>query len=300
MKWLTLRQNSIAIIIMTVFLLFFGILAINAATSLRDYPADKSLLATALAQSYPVSIVITLPALMGAFIAAPLISKEIENNTLQLAFTQSITRRKWFWDKFGTLFILIVVVFGLFSLSQHYFYLNAVKLTNPWDWFDIQIVVYMAYVVLAFSLGTLTGLVIGKQVPSMAIFLVLFFLIRFALFKMRAYWFKPLVSTWNFIGENPEYQKGIWVISSRLVDKLGNPVTVGLKQLGCDVLQFQVGDVSSTVEYDCYQRAGLLMEYTYQPIERFLHIQVIEVTITLLISFLAIALMLWILEKRKR
>ncbi len=160
-------------------------------------------------------------------------------------------------------------MFGLFSLSQHYFYLNAVKLTNSWDWFDIQIVVYMAYVVLAFSLGTLTGLLIGKQVPSMAIFLVLFFLIRFALFKMRAYWFKPLVATWNFIGENPEYQKGIWVISSRLVDKLGNPVTVGLKQLGCDVLRFQVGDVLGTVEYDCYQRAGLLMEYTYQPIERF-------------------------------
>lgn len=69
---------------------FFGILAINAATSLRDYPADKSLLATALAQSYPVSIVITLPALMGAFIAAPLISKEIENNTLQLALLKAL------------------------------------------------------------------------------------------------------------------------------------------------------------------------------------------------------------------
>jgi hypothetical protein len=50
------------------------------------------------------------PAFIGAFWGAPLIARERETGTLRLAWTQSITRRRWLGTKFAAIGACTVVV----------------------------------------------------------------------------------------------------------------------------------------------------------------------------------------------
>ena len=57
-----------------------------------------------------------IPALLGAFWGAPLITRELETGTHRLAWTQSVTRGQWLAAKLGVVGISSVAVTGLLSL----------------------------------------------------------------------------------------------------------------------------------------------------------------------------------------
>src|SRR2546423_2921475 len=63
-----------------------------------------------------------LPPLAGAFIGAPLVGREIENGTHQLAWTQGVTRRRWFLVK------LVLVAVPLIAAGGVGGYLGGVRL----------------------------------------------------------------------------------------------------------------------------------------------------------------------------
>ena len=58
---------------------------------------------------------ILLPALVGMFVGAPLLARELEHGTHRFAWTQSLTRRRWLLSK--TLLLALAVTLGAVALS---------------------------------------------------------------------------------------------------------------------------------------------------------------------------------------
>ena len=48
-----------------------------------------------------ITLVLVVPALIGMFWGAPLIAHELETGTFRLAWTQSVSRRRWLLVKMG-------------------------------------------------------------------------------------------------------------------------------------------------------------------------------------------------------
>jgi hypothetical protein len=63
-----------------------------------------------------VVVLYLVPAIIGMFWGAPLITHELEAGTYRLAWTQSITRTRWLTVKIGLLGLTAMAITGLFSL----------------------------------------------------------------------------------------------------------------------------------------------------------------------------------------
>ena len=59
--------------------------------------------------------VVVFPALVGLFVGAPLLARELQHGTHRLAWTQSVTRRRWLLSK--TLLLSLATALGAALLS---------------------------------------------------------------------------------------------------------------------------------------------------------------------------------------
>ena len=60
-------------------------------------------------------IVAIAPALIGLFFGAPLIARELETGTFRLAWTQSVTRKRWLAAKLGVVGVVAMAIGGLLT-----------------------------------------------------------------------------------------------------------------------------------------------------------------------------------------
>jgi hypothetical protein len=135
-------------------------------------------------------IVLLAPALVGIFFGAPLVAQEIESGTFRLAWTQSVTRRRWLATKLGLVGIAAMAIGGL--------------LTWMFDWWASPIIAIdqnrfgaasfgfygvapIGYAAFAFALGGTTGVLIRRTVPAMAATVAGFAAARAAV----TYWVRP-------------------------------------------------------------------------------------------------------------
>jgi hypothetical protein len=135
-------------------------------------------------------LVLAVPALLGAFWGAPLVAREIETRTSQLAWTQSVTRSRWFLVKVAVTGAASVIAAGLLSLMVTWWASPHDRLTNsPYSVFDQRDIVPMAYALFAFALGVLIGIIIRRTLPAMAATLGTFVVIRIAFGS----WIRPRI-----------------------------------------------------------------------------------------------------------
>jgi ABC-type transport system involved in multi-copper enzyme maturation permease subunit len=132
--------------------------------------------------------VILVPALLGMFWGAPLVARELEDDTFRLAWTQGVTRARWMIIKLGLVGVASAVVAGLYSLlvtwwSSPFDTIN----DNPYSVFDLRDVVPIGYAAFAFVLGVTAGVLIRRTLPAMATTLVAFIAVRFAFTE----WVRP-------------------------------------------------------------------------------------------------------------
>jgi hypothetical protein len=147
--------------------------------------------------------VIIVPALLGLFWGAPLIAREMENGTFRLAWTQSVTRSRWFVTKLSIVALGSMAVAGLFSLmvtwwSSPFDTIN----NNPFSYFDLRDIVPVGYAAFAFALGVTMGILVRRTLPAMAATLVAFTAIRGAF----TLWVRPHLL-------NPLHYKGAFVLN---------------------------------------------------------------------------------------
>jgi hypothetical protein len=223
---------------------------------------------------------VLLPALVGLFVGAPLLARELEQRTYRLAWTQTVTRRRWLLSK--TLLLSLAVAVGAAALSGLVMWWR-----HPFDsldgrmspsGFEIEGIVVPAYAVFALVVGILAGAVLRRSIPAMSAALAAFFATRLVVAKfVRPHYLSPLHERTD--GLTPGAHVHDWVLSNSLVDAVGRHITAGREDLA--ILHARHARIDAQ-EY--LLSLGWRRAVSFQPGDRFWAFQGIEAAI-----FLALA-----------
>ena len=184
------------------------------------------------------------PALIGIFWGAPLVARELETGTHRLAWTQTVTRRRWVVIKVGLVGFASVGVAGALALTVTWWSraIDAVN-ANQYALFDRRGVVIVGYAAFAFASGAFIGAVIRRTVPAMATTLGVYaFTLVAATVWVRPHLLSPVTSTvslldadqFGFSSSNgapltidaqASGPPNTWTLSSRLVNSSGHTAT---------------------------------------------------------------------------
>ncbi|MFK3982190.1 transmembrane transport protein [Micromonospora sp. NPDC050397] len=122
-------------------------------------------------------MLIAVPALIGIFWGAPLVTRELEERTDRLVWNQSVTRSRWLVVKLGLISLIGAVVTGLFSLLLTWSasrYDEVVGERFAAVFFGARNIVPIGYGLFAFVLGTVVGMIVRRTLPAMTITLTVF------------------------------------------------------------------------------------------------------------------------------
>lgn len=129
------------------------------------------------------AFVIVLPALLGAFWGAPLMSRELESGTYRLAWTQGVTRSRWIVTKVGV-GLGAAALAGAVTSALYTWWSGPINTINASRFqtlfFDTRFLTPVGYCVFAYGVGVLAGVLWRRTVPAMASALVLFTVVRIA------------------------------------------------------------------------------------------------------------------------
>ncbi|MGH3287657.1 MAG: ABC transporter permease, partial [Streptosporangiaceae bacterium] len=121
-----------------------------------------------------VIVLYLVPAVIGMFWGAPLLTRELKDGTYRLAWTQSITRTRWLAVKLGLLGVAAMAITGLFSLVVNWWASpldQAADLGSPILANRMMPVMFTAHGIVpigyaafafAFALGVTAGALIGR------------------------------------------------------------------------------------------------------------------------------------------
>jgi hypothetical protein len=117
-------------------------------------------------------MLLAVPALVGVFVGAPLLARELETGTFRFAWTQGCGRLRWAVAKLALLAIAVTAAAGAFSLlfSWYYqpFFAGRLDGVLAPQLFALRGVDFAAWTLLAFALGAIAGALIRRTVPAMA------------------------------------------------------------------------------------------------------------------------------------
>src|ERR1700728_2847977 len=117
-----------------------------------------------------------LPALIGAFVGAPMLAREIETGTFRYAWTQGFGRRRWTLAKLVLVGAAVAAIAGAFSVLVSWYYQpylatgNGTVFSSPSPLspglFDLRSVAFAAWTLAAFAIGALAGMLTRRVVPA--------------------------------------------------------------------------------------------------------------------------------------
>jgi len=122
-------------------------------------------------------LVIVAPGLIGIFWGAPLIGRELESGTHQLAWNQSVTRTRWLAVKLTGVGAAAIAAAALLGYLLTWWAGPLDQITGnrfAAQTFATRDVVPLAYAAFAFTLGTTAGLLLRRTIPAMALTLAVF------------------------------------------------------------------------------------------------------------------------------
>ncbi|MFC4530572.1 ABC transporter permease [Sphaerisporangium dianthi] len=328
MIWLTWRQlRGSAAMIAALLVVLAAILALTGPNLASDYSAGIAgcvqddtcgRFYNRFFQTYELPfiavslIVLLLPALVGLFWGAPLITRELETGTHLLVWNQSVTRGRWLLVKLGLTGLVAMAAAGLCGLAVTWW-------SDPLDKsapgglalmaplvFGARGIAPMGYAAFAFVLGVTVGLMVRRTLPAMALTLAVFVAIQIAMpLLVRPHLMTPVTSRFELSEVNVDQfgisrdeggtvrimldsavpgHAGAWVMSSDLVDSSGRMVTTGEGGAAvpvsttsgpCSPTGAQGMDLCSAE----INRLGYRQQATFQPLERFWPFQWIETAI---------------------
>lgn len=245
-----------------------------------------------------------VPAIIGVFVGAPLLAREFEHGTWQLAWTQSVSRIRWLGTKLpllllGAVFVSVAVA-GLYAWYEHP--LDAFNSRLDGNTFDLGLVTLPAYAVFALALGVLAGVVLRRTVLAMAATLAGFAAVRFPVESwLRQHYQHPLTTIADPFGWKPgAAHAGDWTLHSEFVDRAGHALSVAqAKSLAGAGASVGGGSVKVRVGFGQYlQSHGYRLETVYQPASRFWHFQLVEASLFVALAVIAITIAVWQLRRR--
>lgn len=270
-----------------------------------------------------IGILFAVPAVIGIFWGAPLVTRELETGSYRLAWNQSVTRTRWMAVKLGLIGLAAMAATGLLTLMVTWW-------ASPVDraagiassrngslgdnrfsptLFAAHGIAPIGYAAFAFALGVTAGVLIRRTVPAMAVTLVVFAAVQLVM----PLWIRPhLVPPRQSVAAlNPalidEFTTtnggqmtvtagvnlpGAWVIANQTVDAAGQVFT-GPAPPAC---------LSNTASMQACQasvgRLHLRQLVTYQPASRYWAFQWYETGIFAVLAIALAGLCFWRIGRR--
>jgi ABC-type transport system involved in multi-copper enzyme maturation permease subunit len=244
-----------------------------------------------------------LPALIGAFVGAPVLARELETGTFRYAWTQGFGRWRWALAKLVLLGVVLAAATAAFgALVSWYFqpYSGTVYENTPFaNLFSLREVTFPAWTLAAFTIGALAGMLIRRVVPAIVATLVVYAGLAFATAGfLREHYLTPLVSsslTVNLPGLSTVWTISQWSTKGGRFAFAGNPPDSLVNQFCSNVPQDKIGPLGFA---PCLAQHGYTQWTSYQPASRFWPFQWIEGGWLLALSALLIAATIWLVHRR--
>lgn len=299
MIWLTWRRfRSQAFVAVAALASILVVLAISNSHVATIYSASGSHDLTGIYVWIRLlgTVLIGVPAAIGAFWGAPLVAQEIESHTHRLAWTQSVTRQRWLLSKLLVIGAVSAATVGVFTVAFTRWSApidatgNRIGTAN----FAQRGVVPLGYAVFSLALGSLMGAVIRRTLPAMAATLATFFATRlFVQLLVRPHLVSAIeVSTATF-GTDPSSG---WVLTSRTVDAAGNTV-VGVESQLVNACNLTRTDFETALAA-CAKTHGIHDVVRVHPASHFWMLQTYELGIFLALALATTAVCLWWIRTR--
>lgn len=235
-----------------------------------------------------------LPALVGAFVGAPLLAREYEQGTFRLAWTQAVTRRRWLLSKtalLGAATLVGGIVLSALAMWWRHPFDTLQGRMSP-SGFDVEGVVVPAYAAFALAVGIFAGAVLRHRVPAMFAALGAFAGARLLIAKVvRPHYLASKHET--AAGLAPTAHGHDWVLDNSLVDAVGRHITTGREDVAIVHSQHAGIDAQEYLLSLGWKRA-----VTFQPGDRFWAFQGIEAAIFLALAVALVAGAVWLVQRR--
>ena len=270
-----------------------------------------------------IGFLLLVPAIIGTFWAAPLLTREFEAGTFQLAWTQSVTRTRWLAAKLGAGTLAAMATASLFSLLLTW-WSGPIDTAAPFArgnsvtflrlgfvLFPTRGIAPLGYAAFAFSLGVTAGVLIRRTVPAMAATLATFLFIQIA----WPIWGRPhlIPPAHKFImltaANIPNAEQAVgpgdstilvphlpgmtgdWIISTQNIDPAGRPFNLN----SISACQGNTPQACNNTLSSFHLRAVI----TYQPASRFWAFQWYETGIFLAAAILLAGFCFWSIRSRR-
>jgi hypothetical protein len=248
-----------------------------------------------------------VPVLIGAFVGAPVLAREMETGTFRYAWTQGFGRWRWALAKLVPLAVLLAAAAGAFSVLLSWYYQPYFATSNqalglpemtPFfpGLFDLRGVGFPAWTLAAFAIGALAGMLMRRVVPAILATLVVYAVLAFATGGfLREHYLAPLVTTNLNVPASAWIMSQWWTKGGQFAS--GFPPINLLNQF-CSSLPPGPGKPSWETFAQCLSQHGYTQWTSYQPASRFWPFQWFEGGWLLALSVLLIAATIWLVRCR--
>jgi hypothetical protein len=317
MSWVTWRQHRIALTgvaallgALAIYLWLAGLKVHHAYAAVTSCRPASSLACANMISDFTSTydhtatlipaLLQAVPALIGAFVGAPVLARELETGTFRYAWTQGFGRWRWTLAKLVPLAIAVTAAAGVFSLLFSWYYQPFIAdgqygpLTSIV--FDLRGIAFAAWTLGAFAIGALAGLLIRRVVPAIVAALAAYAALAVAagLF-LRQHYLTPLVTS------NLNLPASAWIMSQWWTKggtfAFGRP-SVNLLQQDCPPSAIGPGKPSPGTIAGCLSQHGYAQWTRYQPASRFWPLQWIEGGWLLAVSLILIGVAVWLVRRR--
>jgi ABC-type transport system involved in multi-copper enzyme maturation permease subunit len=254
------------------------------------------------------ALFIFAPLLIGAFVGAPLIGRELETGTFRYAWTQGAGRRRWaIATVVSGAAVAAALAGGLGALiTWHDTPLWQAQITprlQPSEFSSTGVVV-IGWSLATYGVAVLGGLLWRRVVPALATAVLAMFAVAFATSKVRLHYLPPLkTSSLDYVAGSQTISQWWEKAGARVSISELNPVlrTAGIQQFqssagGKNTVTAGPGDSTDPVTYLVHH--GYTQWTSYQPSGRYWTFQWIELSWLSIVAVVAIAATLMLLQRR--
>ena len=318
MAWVTWRQHRFALggvtALLGVLALWLGLTGVQMhhayASVAACHPASSSEcmnLVSDFNSSYAstaeliAALLQAVPALIGAFVGAPVLARELETGTFRYAWTLAFGRWRWALAKLVPLAITMTAAAGVFSLLLSWYYQPFFADGNQTPLapavFDLRGVAFAAWTLAAFAIGAMAGMLIRRVVPAIAATLAVHVGLALAAgVFLRQHYLTPLATTQVNLPGSAWILGTWWTKNGKFAFAPWPPESL-LFQI-CPPSVVGPGKGSPTAFMACVTSHGFREWTNYQPGSRFWPFQWIEGGWLLALAVLLIATTVWLVHRR--
>jgi hypothetical protein len=327
MAWVSWRHHRIALGGVLVLLGVLGLWLWIAGLQLHDayaaalacHPTSSNACQNLIATFQDTNVILKggfvlqpLPALIGAFVGAPMLAREIETGTFRYAWTQGFGRRRWAPTKLVLVGIAVIAIAGAFSVLVSWYYQpylatgNATLFSSPSPLspglFDLRGVPFAAWTMTGFAIGALAGMLTRRVVPAIVATLAAYTgLALLAANVLRQHYLAPLVSKGSNLPNSAWITSEWWTKGGKTAFSGRPPVSLLQQLCPANFVPGPGGEVGIRGAFSpttCLVQHGYMQWSDYQPTHHFWAFQWIEGGWLLALSVLLIAATVWLVRRR--